>query len=248
MQNLWIENWSPKPQAQARLFCFPYVGGSAALYRLWPAKLGEQVEVLSVELPGRGRRFGEKLISSLDELVPTFHQAILPYLDKPFFIFGHSMGALIAYEWTLLLEKEGKHLPSALILSAFGAPHVTPPPKRKLHLLSDSEFLEELEHLKGTPKEVLQHRELMSILLPMIRSDLKMVENYPYPKDQKISVPVKVLGGRQDPQVDLSRLEAWKDLAGSSFSLQLFEGEHFFIQSARDRVLESISDEIYRRL
>ncbi len=246
--NPWIENWLPRPEAQVRLFCFPHVGGSAVIYRTWPSKLSEKVELLAIELPGRGRRFGENPFSSLKELISVFHQAVSSYLDKPFFAFGHSMGALIAYEWALLLQKEKKPLPLSLILSAFGAPHVAPPREKQLHLLSDTEFLEELRRLKGTPSEVLKHQELMELFLPMIRADLKMLETYHCQTASVLPIPFKIFGGIEDSEVDLSRLKAWRELTSASFELSLFGGDHFFIQSARDQVIQNISYEIEKYL
>ncbi len=243
-KNPWIENWLPRPNAQVRLFCFPHVGGSAAIYRTWPAKFSEQVELLTVELPGRGQRFGETPFSSLKEMLIIFHQAISSYLDKPFFIFGHSMGALIAYEWALLLQKEKQTLPLKLFLSAFGAPHVALSREKQLHLLSDKEFLEELHRLKGTPAEVLKHKELMQLLIPMIRADLKMVETYQYQVSEALALPLCVLGGTQDSEVEESKLLAWKDLTSSVFKSKFLEGDHFFIQSKRDELVHFISQEI----
>lgn len=242
--NPWLENWLPRSEAQVRLFCFPHVGGAASIYRSWPAKFSEKVELLAVELPGRGRRFGEKPFSSLKELIPVFHQAVSSYLDKPFFMFGHSMGALIAYEWALFLRNEKRYLPLSLILSAFGAPQLPRRAQKILYNLPDAEFLKELERLKGTPPEVLKHKELMQLLLPMIRADLKMIETYEYQASETLPIPFCILGATQDSEVEEPRLLAWKELTNSTFKSKIFEGDHFFIQHQRDEVLGFVSQEI----
>lgn len=248
-KNPWIEYWLPRPDAQVRLICFPHVGGSAALYRKWASRLHDNVELCAVELPGRGRRFGEKPFVSLKDCVAAFHANLSLVQDKPFFLFGHSMGALMAYEWSVLLNQEKQCLPQGIFLSAFGAPHVTPRPEKLLHLLEDKKFIEELKELKGTPPEVLQHQELMDLLMPMIRADLQMVETYHYePNNHPLPMPFHVMGGLEDEQVQKKHLEAWKDLTSTFFDLSYFEGGHFFIQSAQKQVIDRISAGIERWL
>ncbi len=247
--NLWIEKWKSNPQAKARLFCFPHVGASAMIYRTWGSSLPEDIELIAVELPGRGRRFGESAFHSMSDLIPAMSEGLQSLLDKPFFLFGHSMGALIAYEWTFFLEQKNQKLPEAIFLSAFGAPHLPARPRKVLHRLSDEDFLEELRRLKGTPPEVLQHQELMQLLLPMIRADLEIVENYQYASlPRRVSSPLYALGASQDEEVELPRLEAWKDLTSSEFKMKLFEGDHFYIQNSRLQVLEYLTQEISKRM
>jgi len=249
LANPWIENWEPRPEAQVRLFCFPHVGGGASIYRSWPQRLDERIELLAVELPGRGRRFGEAPFRSLAEALRIFHASLdASFFDKPFFLFGHSMGALLAYEWSWMLAEQGRVLPKALALSAFGAPHRAAPPRRFLHDLPDLEFIGELQRLKGTPSEVLQHRELMDLLMPMIRADLQMVETYRHAPRGKLTLPFLLMGGQEDVEVAQERLEAWRELTDAGCKLEIFPGDHFFIQSAKDRVIDRLSHEIQKYL
>ncbi len=242
--NCWVECLSPRPEAKYRLLCFPYVGGAASLYRLWPSLLSPDIELHAIELPGRGRRFGENFFSSLLELILEFQKSCESLLGKPFAVFGHSMGALLAFEWVRILRKNQMQTPFVLFLSAFGAPHLTPKPNKNLHLLPDSELLLELKRLQGTPLEVLEHQELMQLLLPMIRADLKMLETYRYGPEFPLDIPFRILGGKQDAEVEEFRLSAWKDLTTASFKQKYFEGDHFFVQSVRQEVLSFISEEI----
>lgn len=239
-QNPWIKNWQARPQASFRLFCFPHVGGASSLYRLWPSLLDERIELIAVELPGRGKRFGETPFTSIESLLNAFNPSILPLLDKPFFIFGHSMGALMAYEWARLLRNEGHKLPIALFLSAFEAPHIAKRPKIPLHTMPNSELIQELEKLGGTPPEVLKHLELMELLLPVLRADLQIVENYSYKESSPLEIPFHILGGCQDKEVEEKNLETWRELTASSFQKTMMEGDHFFIHTAREQILNSM--------
>lgn len=243
-KNPWIDCWLPRPGAQLRLFCFPHVGGASTVYRNWAPAFDERVEVCSIELPGRGLRFGEKLHTDLKDLVFSMQVEMQDYFDKPYAFFGHSMGALTAFEWARLIRQSALPEAKMLFISGFGAAHLPKPLSQMLHVLPNHELLASIERLKGTPPEVLQHRELMELLLPIIRADLQMVETYAYEKQAPLDIPLIALGGDQDPEVEASRLKAWKDQTTNRFECKFFEGEHFYIQSARDEVLKFINQEI----
>lgn len=243
-KNPWIDCWLPRPEAGMRLFCFPHVGGASTVYRQWAQAFNEKVEVCAVELPGRGLRFGEKLHTDLKDLVFSMQVEMQNYLDKPYAFFGHSMGALIAFEWTRLIRQSALPPPQILFVSGFGAVHLPKPEPQRLHALPNKDLLASIERLKGTPSEVLQHRELMELLLPIIRADLQMVETYSYEKQMPLDIPLIALGGDHDPEVEPSRLKAWKDQTSERFEFKFFEGEHFFIQSAREEVIKFINQEI----
>lgn len=244
--NPWIECFQPNSKATLRIFCFPHVGGGAALYRLWSQGLPHFVEVCPVELPGRGRRFGEEPLKNLGSLVSELAEALLPSLDRPFCFFGHSMGALIGFELTRHLRRSGGPMPSLLIVSAFGAPKLGRRPERPLHRLSEGEFLEELRRLKGTPPEVLNHTELMRLFIPLLRADLELVETYSYQAEARLEVPILALAGDRDEEVSLSAMEGWVAETLSGFRLEIVPGDHFFLQSARALILKTISREIFQ--
>ncbi len=177
----WLRSPKPNPQASLRLFCFPYVGGGALIFRTWPNSLPATAEVCPVELPGRGTRLKETPFTRLLPLVQALAQALLPHLDKPFAFFGHSMGALISFELTRQLRRLYGLVPLHLFVSAHRAPQL-PDPDPPIHTLPEAEFMEELRCLNGTPKEVLEQPELMELMLPILRADFALCETYIYAK------------------------------------------------------------------
>jgi medium-chain acyl-[acyl-carrier-protein] hydrolase len=201
------------------------------------------VEVCAVELPGRGRQIKSPPITRLEILVSEIAQNLTPFLDKPFAIFGHSMGALISFELTRLLGSEYGLTPLHLFISARRAPQI-PRIKPPLHKLPEAEFLEELRLLNGTPKAVLENEELMQLFVPMLRADFAVLETYVYTHQPPLSCPVTVFGGLQDQEVSYNDLLGWEKEAIASFSLQMMEGDHFFIHSAQAALLQSLAQKL----
>ncbi|MFN6502358.1 MAG: thioesterase II family protein [Nostoc sp. DedQUE01] len=241
--NSWINCPQPNPQANLRLFCFPYAGGSSAIFRTWSNSLPRNVEVCAVEYPGRGRQMKSAPIARLETLVKAIAPSLIPYLDKPFAFFGHSMGALVSFELTRLLRLEYNFKPFHLFISARRAPQI-PPTKPPIHVLPDAELLEELRTLNGTPKAVLENPELMQIFLPVLRADFAILETYTHTPQQPLDCPITIFGGWQDKEVSHEALQAWREQAMSTFSLQMFDGDHFFIHSHQNSLLKLISQEL----
>lgn len=212
-------------------------------FRSWSNSLPPTVEVCPVELPGRGNRLKEPPFTRLSPLVQAIAHAILPHLDKPFAFFGHSMGALISFELTRLLRREYGRSPVHLFVSASRAPQV-PDPDPPIHALPQPEFLEELRCLNGTPKEVLENTELMQLLLPILRADFAVIENYVYAPEPAQDFPIIAFGGLQDRKVSCDALEAWREQTSASFSRQMLPGNHFFIQSAQPLLLRLLSQKL----
>ena len=230
-----------------RLFCFPYAGGGAAVFRQWSSLLPEGVDLCPIEIPGRGKRFGEPLFKRLVPLVIEVTEALGPFLDRPFAFFGHSMGGLIAFELTRHLRRRGKELPEFLFISASEPPHRLKPRDRITYQLPDAEFLKELERLGGTPPEVLKHRELIELFLPVVRADIEIMETYRYSEEAPLSMTTVVFGGEQDSEVSLNDLQGWRDQTSGSFHLHPLPGDHFFIKTAQDNLLTLISDHLHQR-
>ncbi|MDZ8107576.1 MAG: thioesterase II family protein [Nostoc sp. DedQUE12a] len=233
----------PNPQANLRLFCFPYAGGSSMIFRTWSNSLPRNVEVCAVEYPGRGRQMQSAPIAQLEPLVKAIAQSLIPYLDKPFAFFGHSMGGLVSFELTRLLRLEYNLKPFHLFISARRAPQI-PPTKPPIHVLPDAELLEELRTLNGTPKAVLENPELMQIFLPVLRADFAVLETYNYTPQQPLDCLINIFGGWQDKEVHHEALQAWQEQTIATFSLQMFDGDHFFIHSHQDSLLKFISQEL----
>lgn len=234
----WLTCPQPNPQAALRLFCFPYAGGGTLSYRPW-AELLPQVEVCPILLPGRERRLAEPAFTQLPALIAALHSAILPYLDKPFVCFGHSMGGLLAFELIRQLQPQAQ-TPLHLFVSGCRAPHL-PDPEPLTHTLPDDEFLAELRRFNGTPAEVLANRDLMALLLPTIRADFTVFKTYRYSPQPPLSCPITAFGGWQDPMVTHDHLQAWQSQTKATFSLHMLPGDHFFIHSHQHLLIQIMS-------
>lgn len=239
----WLTNSRPNPRAVVRLFCFPYAGGRAAIYRNWPERLPPTVELWALEIPGRGGRLSEPPFTRMELLVKAIAPALLPFLDRPFAFFGHSMGAVIAYELARLLEREHGRPPGHLFVSGRRAPHLAEP---RLHSynLPDREFLEHLRHLNGTPEEVINNQELMQLMLPVLRADFELIQTYAYAQGAPLTCPLSALGGLEDRDVKRECLEAWREHTTARFALALFPGDHFFLHGAQPLLLHCLSQEL----
>ncbi|MBD6618340.1 thioesterase [Komarekiella sp. 'clone 1'] len=242
----WLTCPRPNPQANLRLFCFPYAGGGASTFRTWSKSLPGTVEVCPVELPGRGSLMRLLPLTRLEPLVKAIASELIPYLDKPFAFFGHSMGGLISFELTRLLRSQYNLNPFHLFISARLAPQI-PLTKPPLHTLPEPELLEELRNFNGTPEAVLENQALMELFLPILRADFAVVETYVYTQEPPLECPITVFGGLQDQEVSYEALQAWRQQTIAAFSLQMFDGAHFFIHSEQAALLKSIAKELQMR-
>ncbi len=239
-RNPWIVRVKPNPGASCRLFCFPYAGAGASVYRKWQEGLPDHVEVCAVQPPGRESRFGETAAGDMDGLISALVPGLSGAMDRPFYFFGHSMGALTAFELTHRLREEGRPLPEYLFLSGRRAPAIRDE-RPLLHDLPDERFMEELTRFNGTPAAVLENRELMEIMLPILRSDFRIIENHSHRKKAPLALPLMVFGGRDDPRTPPDTLGPWEEETVSDFHLFVMEGDHFFIHDRREALLERIA-------
>lgn len=225
----WISFRKPGAKTRLRLFCFPYAGAGALLFRSWSHCLPADVEVCPVQLPGRGTRMLERPYTQLSPLVEALAQALAPLLDRPFAFFGHSLGALVSFELARRIRRQYGVHPVHLFVSAGRAPQIL---HRGLpiHTLPDKEFLMELRRLNGTPSELLDHAELMELMLPLLRADFAVYETYQYSSEAPLNCPISAFGGLQDNKVSDSDLDAWRVQTSVSFSLRMFPGDHFFLK------------------
>ncbi|MEL6438045.1 MAG: thioesterase II family protein [Cyanobacteria bacterium J06621_8] len=229
--NPWIINLKSSASASLRLFCFPYAGGSSQIFRPWLNRVPETIAICPIELPGRGFQLKSAPYKQMEPLVQAIAEVILPYLDQPFAFFGHSMGAVISFELARLIRRQHNLKPSHLFVSAHRAPQV-PDPEPPIHNLPQAEFIEELRKLNGTPEKVLNNAELMELLIPILRADFSVLENYQYRPEATLDCPISVFGGRQDQKVQPEELSRWREQTCRSFELKMLEGDHFFINSA----------------
>lgn len=237
--SLWFP-YNPKPHtALPRLFCFPYGGGNAVIFRQWQHYLVDDIDVYPVQLPGRGMRMQEPSYQKLEPLIKEMATAFQPHLDRPYSLFGHSMGALIAFELARYLQKNFQSSPKHVIVSGFRAPHL-PDPKPPIHKRSNRQFVEEIAKMNGTPKEILENPEYLELFLPSLRADFQLCETYTYHKGEPLRAPLTAFGGKQDPEVTEEMLKAWKMHTAACFKLVSFSGDHFFIHREEEAVVRQI--------
>lgn len=233
----WFHTLLPRPAAAVRLICLPFAGGSASHYQPFANGLPSWVELCAAQLPGRSTRLREAPCLRIAEVVEALRQHIP--LDKPWLLFGHSLGCRLGMSLMQALQEHGQRLPLHFIASGC----------RPLHLirdispmssLSDAAFIQRLQGYGGTPPELLAHQELMALVLPMLRADFRLVEDYHLSSATPLPLPVTIMGGRQDQNVPVMELPQWQTLFTDPATVLLFDGGHFFIQQQRQAVLEAL--------
>jgi surfactin synthase thioesterase subunit len=241
VHNPWFGRGEPEQGAAHRLFCLPYAGGSATVYRDWQALAPGGIQVCPVELSGHGRRFNEPPLTRLRPLADALAGAFAPYLDRPFAVFGHSMGGLLAFELTRTLRRRGLPLPVHLFVSATAAPG-TPRARPPVHHATDAQVVEELRLLGGTPPALLDDENLMELMLPVIRADFSVLETYEYRPEPPLPVPLTVFGGTDDPLVPVRSLDGWRRESAAGARLRVMTGDHFYLHPAAADIMAVIAE------
>jgi medium-chain acyl-[acyl-carrier-protein] hydrolase len=195
-----------------------------------------------VQPPGRGNRFREEPFTSVDALVEAATPVLIPFMDVPFAFYGHSMGAMIAFEAARRLRRMGMDGPAHLFVGACRSPRLAGE-REKTYDLPEPEFIEELRHLGGTPAEVLDHEELLRLMIPLLRADFTAVETYSYAEGPPLDCPLTAFGGLEDEEVPRASLAPWEEHTAGQFSLHMLAGDHFFLRSSQP-LLESIAREL----
>lgn len=235
----WLGFHKLNPNASLRLLCFPYAGGSSQIYREWQKGFPAHIEVCAINLPGRGHRLSEPAYTNVHDLVKAAIEDLSPIIDRPIALFGHSMGALIAYEFAHLLRQRRGVEPKHFLVSSRRAPHL--PSDRFTYNLPEEEFLAEISQLNGTPREVLEHPELMQLLMPLLRADFELIQTYKYTPRPPLNCPLTVVGGSEDDEITDDKLAAWRQHTTGEFSLQIVPGDHFFINTSRQHLLDFLA-------
>jgi medium-chain acyl-[acyl-carrier-protein] hydrolase len=239
-----MSNWFVRPTKalpyRLRLFCFPFAAGASATYRQWPKGLPPHVEVIGVELPGRGARLKDKPFCQMRPLIEALSDAIMPLLDLNHAFFGHSMGAMISFELARELRLRGAPQLRHLFVSGRRAPQI-PDTRPVTYNLPDPELKARLQELNGTPPEVLDHAELMELMLPIIRADFEIVQTYEFTAGEPLQCPITAFGGVDDTEAQPGDLQPWKNQTRDKFELRMLPGDHFFLRSFEGRLLEMLS-------
>jgi len=206
--------------------------------------LPSEIDVCAVQLPGRGSRFRETPFCRVSAPVPALAEGLVPVLDRPFALFGHSMGAVIAFELARELRRRGKAAPALLVVSGHQGPR-RPDKEPPFSHLPDAEFLEEVRRrYDGIPPEVLAEEELLQLLLPVLRADIQVLETYVRAEEPPLDCPVSAFGGEGDPHVSVEDLEAWREETRGAVRVTTFPGGHFFVETARTEVLRTLGKDL----
>ena len=237
LSDKWFLCTKPRHQPAMRLFCFAHAGGGATTYHRWNAALGEEVEIHTAQLPGRENRSKERFLESIPEVVVEIVQVIQASLDLPYALFGHSMGALVAYEVSRALQKLGARSPLGLFVSGRRSPDITEFTK-PLHVLEDSAFIDAVQQrYGGIPELILKDPEFLSYFIRPMRADFKILETYEHQPDPVLDISIEAYYGREDKRLSLEKMEGWRNQTSSSFALSEFSGGHFFLHDQPDEFL-----------
>ncbi|MEY4576546.1 MAG: hypothetical protein RL701_1249 [Pseudomonadota bacterium] len=231
----WLICFKRDVQAKLRLFCFPYAGADANIYRDWAAHMPDGVELYGVQYPGRGVNGGPPLMTCR-ALVEQLHPHIAPLLDRQFVCFGHSTGALVSFEMARRLRAAEKSRHVHHFFSARTAPHV-PPETMRIHTLPRDEFVEEIRKMGGTPQQVLAAPRLLNLLLPRLRADFTLTETYAYEAGAILDCPISLLHGTADQTVRWEAVERWSDMTTASCAHHTLDAGHFFLHTHKSEVL-----------
>lgn len=226
-----------------RLFCFPYAGAGASIYAGWQLPDGLPAEVWAVQPPGRENRRAEPCITDVDSLVRAYARHLLPLLDRPFAFFGHSLGALAAFELTRLLRQQRAPLPVQLFLAAHRAPDLLPK-RGPVSTLSDDQFVARMWEIAGPSRSVIRDPELLLLLAPTIRSDFAACERYRYVPDAPLEAPVTCFAAVDDCELDLPEVAAWERHTFGAFQLRRYRGGHLFVRDHAHQLLAAMADDI----
>lgn len=224
----WGVRWRPAAPDALSLLCLPHAGGGAVAYRSWAAALGPEVEVVCVRLPGRESRLREDPYTAVDDLVPALVEGLEPWLHGRHAWFGHSMGALLAFEACRELRRRRMPSPERLFVSARQAPHL-PSRETAVHDAPDTALLAHLDALNGTSGELLHSNRAVSVLMPMLRADFAVSETYHWAPEPPLDCPVSVYGGADDPVVNDEELQAWQRHTTADCTVRTFPGAHFYL-------------------
>lgn len=228
-----------------KLFSFYCAGANISMFNSWRKNSPEGLDVIPVELPGRGSKMSQPLLDNIYKIVNTIAPKLEQQLTGPFAFLGHSMGALVAYELARYLRRHDEDLPLHLFVASHSAPHLFRRTK-PLYKLPEKEFITELKKMNGTPDEVLDNKDLMGFLIPILRSDFKACETYKWKVDLPLPCGITAFGGVDDESVTANDLKMWEQHTTGSFELRPFPGDHFFLYEQQDEILNHVSKTLVR--
>jgi len=236
----WFRTFKPNPNAQIRLVCFHHSGGSASAYFRWLQYISSNIELIACQFPGREDRFTEPLINRFEEVISKLSEEFDLYKDKPFFVFGHSLGALVGFEFINAIKINYSIHPSYFIVSAARAPHLTYK-RLSLSQLDDVALIERLKKYNGINQDILCNSDLSNLFLPIIRSDFQLLESYNYHPSEPLQCDILALFGVDDQTVNPEDIHAWSIYTKGKFDHLSFPGEHFFLKDHEKTILQILN-------
>lgn len=225
----WILHPKPNTGARLRLFCLPFAGGGASIYHAWPSAFPRDVEICAVQLPGRESRMHERRITDALALTQAIADAVEPYLDRTFALFGYSMGALLAFEMARTLRRRRLPMPAQLFVAAFRAPHV-PPAVPPLSRLPQDQLVRAVRSHYQPPEDVFRIPELVDLYLPILRDDMALVDDYVYQDEAPLSCAIDAYVGAHDRSTSVEANGRWRQQTTGAFAQAIFPGSHFFLR------------------
>lgn len=239
---VWLAGRVPSPAARIRVFCFPYAGLGSSVFRPWIGALGNEVDFCPVQLPGRETREEEAPFRRMDSLADATAAALAPHLGLPFAFFGHSLGAVLAFE--LARRFRGHAAFQRLFVSARRAPHLADGALPISHL-PQARFVDEVQRrYRGIPQAVLECPELVERLLPRLRADFELLETYTFRPADPLPCPISVFGGSRDTTVSGADLGAWRAHTAASIRVRTVDGPHLFLQERRLELVDAVAEDL----
>jgi medium-chain acyl-[acyl-carrier-protein] hydrolase len=236
-----IDKITAKTNTDVRLICFHYAGGSSVSFYPWKDKIASNVELLAINLPGRGSNIDKPLLNNIKDVTNVVLGHIKHYIDKPLVFFGHSLGGLISFELAKAMKEEGLKQPMHLILSGCMAPQKLYK-RKKISRLSNKEFIEVLKIYNGISHEVMNEPSLTELFLPIIKTDISIIDDYKYRGNDPLDCSITTIGGKDDPTVLLEDIYPWESHTTRKYAHHTLEGDHFFIRSDQERVCDIVNN------
>jgi medium-chain acyl-[acyl-carrier-protein] hydrolase len=237
----WVVGFSTTTPVRQRIFCFAFAGGGASVFRRLAEAVPAGVEIAAVQLPGREDRYSEPALTSIRAIAAALLPQLRPHFDLPFTFFGHSMGALVAFELAREMRRRGESIfPEHIVVSGRRAPGL-PARRRDLHVLPSSEFWSGISALQGTPPEVLADRELRELVEPILRADFEACETHTFDPEPPLDIPITVMGGSDDRETTAEELQSWREHTRSFGGVRMVSGHHFYLLTQWDTVAEVVA-------